>query len=89
LRAIGTAFGCLYIRRPKICLLFIAVLVEKKTNDTYRHIHTAAVSTWSHAGDVEKNTYPTPKQTSKNVGKPKQSPSLKQSCGNSKTVFST
>ncbi len=35
--------------------------------DMYRHIHTAAVSTWSHVLRVEKNAYPTPKQASKTL----------------------
>jgi len=35
------------------------ILVEKKANYACFHIHTEAVSTWSHARHVEKNGYAT------------------------------
>jgi hypothetical protein len=45
------------------------------------HIHTLTVSTWNHVLRVEKNVYPTPKQTPKNNATQKSSRILKQSCG--------
>ncbi len=49
------------------CIVLSLILVEKKTNDTCIHIHTVAVSTWSHVWRVEKIAYATPKQAPKNV----------------------
>jgi hypothetical protein len=68
------------------CLL---VLVEKKQTI---HVSTSTVqsaSTWSHAGGVEKNIYPTPKQTQKRNAAAKLSLPLKQSCGRIKTAANT
>ncbi|MCL5876285.1 MAG: hypothetical protein M1540_00535 [Candidatus Bathyarchaeota archaeon] len=41
--------------------------MEKKLNDTCRHIHTAVVSAWSHVSRVKEIAYATSKQTGKNV----------------------
>jgi hypothetical protein len=49
------------------------------------HTHTAAVSTWSHVGHVEKNPYTTPHQALKTIAKAKQNLPLRQSCGCRKT----
>jgi hypothetical protein len=56
------------------------------------HVSTSTVqsaSTWSHAGGVEKNIYPTPKQTQKRNAAAKLSLPLKQSCGRIKTAANT
>jgi len=69
--------------------LLSTILVQKKTNDTCFHIHTATASTWSHAGHVKKNAHPTPKQTQKNVATPKSDLNLKQTCGSPKKFTAT
>jgi hypothetical protein len=65
------------------------ILVQKKTNDTCFHIHTETDSTWSHAGGVEKNAYPTPQQTQKNIAATKSNCIQLQSCGTLKTANPT
>jgi hypothetical protein len=62
---------------------------KEKTSYTCFHNHTAAVSTWTHAGHVNKNGYLTPKQAHKTVANTKSNCSLLQFCSNSKTVFPT
>jgi hypothetical protein len=70
-------------------VLFIVILVEKKTNDTCFHIHIQPQSAWSHAGGVEENAYPTRNQTPKNVATPKQSAPLNQMCEKLRTATPT
>ena len=57
------------------------ILVKKKANYACFHIHTEAVSTWSHGRHVEKNGYATSKQTLKMIATAKYNANLKQSCG--------
>jgi hypothetical protein len=57
---------------PRLHCAVIAFLWRKKPNDTWIHNHTVTVSTWSHAGRVEKKAYLTPKQTQKNKPTAKQ-----------------
>ncbi len=68
---------------------YSTILVKKKPDDTCPHIHTAAASTWSHVGRVEKISYPTPKQAPKNVATTKSNRPQLQSRGNSKTATPT
>jgi hypothetical protein len=59
---------------PDCIALFNAIrkfLCRKKTNNTCFHNHTATASAWSHVELVQKNTYPTPKQTPRKVAKTK------------------
>ena len=55
------------------------ILVQKKAAYTCLHMHTAAASTWIHAGHVKKNDIYTQKQTEKNVATKKSNLSHKQS----------
>jgi hypothetical protein len=61
------------------------ILVKKKTVDTCVHIHNQSNASYRHAGHVEKNAYPTPKQTLKNNAETKSSFSLQPSCGTVKS----
>ncbi|MCL4429528.1 MAG: hypothetical protein M1167_02130 [Chloroflexi bacterium] len=70
-------------------VVFVVILVEKKAVDTCFYINTETVSTWSHVGHVEKNQYPTPKQTLKSNATAKWSFFLLQSCGKFKTAEPT
>jgi hypothetical protein len=63
--------------------------VEKKANDSCFHIHAETISTWSHVGRVEKNAYPTTKQTQKNGATTKSRLLLKQYYGTLKTATPT
>jgi hypothetical protein len=53
------------------------------------HTHTLAASTWSNAGHVEKNAYPTPKQKKKTIVKAERKHPLKPSCGTPQTATPT
>ena len=55
----------------------------------YLHIHMPAALAWIHAGLVEENLYPTSQQTIKRLVVPKQSLTLKQTCGRIKTTTPT
>jgi hypothetical protein len=63
------------------------ILVKKKSNYTYFHIHTGAVLTWSHAENVKKNGYLTLKQLQENVANTKSNRPQLQSCGNLKLFY--
>jgi len=55
--------------------------VEKKVRYTWIHIHTAELSTWTHAEHVKKNDYLTLQQALKNVANTKTKRIHLQSCG--------
>jgi hypothetical protein len=73
--------------RSKLCLSI--VLVKKKPNDMYFHIHIQAQLNIEPCTPCGENPYPTPKQTLKKVSKAKTSFTLKQTCRRIKTVFTT
>jgi hypothetical protein len=84
-----------YAYCPICILLFTAfisvalILVKKKANDTYFHIHMMFPSTWSHVWRVEKNTAATPKRAQKKVATTKSSRLPTQSCENFKAALPT
>jgi hypothetical protein len=82
LRAEKLSNGPCYCPLALRCRCCSLILVEKKAVDTCFHIHTVAVSTWSHVGRVEEIAYPTTEQALKNVATPKSSRPQLQSCGN-------
>ena len=61
----------------RFCLL---ILVDKKAIDTCVHNHIVLAYAWNHVGRVEKNPYPTHRQTLKSKLKAKLSFLLIQIC---------